>query len=661
MFANRIGLLSVGVSVWLGASACSGETEGNKGTAGAAGSSAAGSGAAAGSGNSAGNSSAGNDSGGMDSGGSSGTAGAAGAPEIPEVEEPGTRLTSTDKVDVLFVVDNSVSMSGMPNIISKSAGPFLRRLINPRCVDATGKASVTQPENAAQPCASGYSREFAPVKDMHIGAISSSLGSHGGNTCSFGFEGEDDKGRLLPSVRSNLNSWQSDFVTWNATGSQHENASEALITDVTQMLVSAGSSGCGFEAQLESMYRFLIDPEPPLKIVKTGTMTAPEGIDETLLAQRKAFLRGDSAVAIVMVTDENDCSVQDEGLGWLITSSVIAGSLRTLWRSTSVCATNPNDICCRSCASSEPAPPSGCAPLANDVECKKGANPSQAFYTAGEDVLNMRCWDQKRRYGFDLLYPTSRYVNALTKPTVTKRDGSKVTNPLFAPAPGKLPRSSRLVSFTGILGVPWQDVSKGSNAEDPRFLNAQELAAADRWKVILGDPTKNIPPSDPLMIESAQARSGLSPILNQPLAPTTSTNPRQNAANGHEYNIPAPSADGGPDDLQYACIFELAAPIVCDDTNQSCDCSPEGSGGNADITARNKPVCQPPTGGAAGSTQYYGKAYPGLRPLAVLKALGERGVVASVCPRSLQDSAHANYGYVPALQTLAEQISPHLK
>jgi hypothetical protein len=40
-------------------------------------------------------------------------------------------------------------------------------------------------------------------------------------------------------------------------------------------------------------------------------------VDEVLLARRAAFLRPDSLVAIVMLTDENDCSMVPGGLtGW---------------------------------------------------------------------------------------------------------------------------------------------------------------------------------------------------------------------------------------------------------------------------------------------------------------------------------------------------------
>src|SRR6185295_9118538 len=99
------------------------------------------------------------------------------------------------------------------------------------------------------------------------------------------------------------------------------------------MIGAVGEHGCGYEASLESWYRFLIDPEPPANVTRAGDVTvrsskltvnadgstgACVGCDEALLAQRKAFLRPDSLVAIVMLSDENDCSIRDDQVGWFV-------------------------------------------------------------------------------------------------------------------------------------------------------------------------------------------------------------------------------------------------------------------------------------------------------------------------------------------------------
>ena len=85
------------------------------------------------------------------------------------------------------------------------------------------------------------------------------------------------------------------------------------------MVQWTGEHGCGYEAQLESWYRFLIDPEPPATVAKVGNATVRQGVDmDTARPNARAFLRPDSLVAIVMLSDENDCSIRDDGVGWFV-------------------------------------------------------------------------------------------------------------------------------------------------------------------------------------------------------------------------------------------------------------------------------------------------------------------------------------------------------
>jgi len=67
-------------------------------------------------------------------------------------------------------------------VLARSAASLVSRLINPPCVDPAG--NPVEFTLADQPCSSGSEREMAPVRDMHIGVISSSLGGHGADTCS---------------------------------------------------------------------------------------------------------------------------------------------------------------------------------------------------------------------------------------------------------------------------------------------------------------------------------------------------------------------------------------------------------------------------------------------------------------------------------------------
>ena len=149
------------------------------------------------------------------------------------------------------------------------------------------------------------------------------------------------------------------------------------------------------------------------------------------------------------------------------------------------------------------APRRSAADIKADPECTKGN------YTKEEDEVNLRCFNQKRRFGFDLLYPTDRYVAGLSNGEVPDpADPNKtVPNPLYTPKGDKPARDKSLVFLAGIVGVPWQDVSTEDSwtGTGLQYLNAQELADGNRWDVILGSTAT--PPTDPLMIEQVDPRA----------------------------------------------------------------------------------------------------------------------------------------------------------
>ena len=588
--------------------------------------------------------------GGVASAGAAGMAGSAGGPPI----DIGPQKTSS-KLDVLFVVDNSVSMADKQSILEASLPRFVKRLVNPACVDAQGKPTAQQPVSGTAACSTGK-REFAPVADMHLGVISTSIGAHGGTVCAAGAATDtlDDRAQLIPSLRPNIASYNgAGYTSFDAAGVTGSSDPNAVVAQVQAAVSAAGEHGCGFEAPLEAMYRFLVDPEPPQSIALVQNLSTPVGINADLLSQRASFLRPDSAVAIVLLSDESDCSIRDDGVGWFV------GASSRMPRSTAACDTNVNGPCCRSCAQKESVPPTGCPALAADSVC--GTVPAgQAFATwdAQHDSLNLRCFDQRRRFGFDLLYPVERYSNGLTNPKISNRLGQLVDNPLLAARDGKGPRSATLVSVSVIVGAPWQDLATVSSlvAGQPlEYLDGASLASKGRWPLLLGNPGTNQPPSDPFMRESVAQRSGTNPLTQSPIVPATSQNPVQSPINGHEQNIP------DLNDLQYACSFPLPTPHVCLASDTTCDCSPDKNNLTTEVVANNSPLCQPPAGGAASTTQYYGKGYPGTRELSFAQLLGERALAGSICPKTLTDASSSDYAYTPALNALIGRIGLTLK
>lgn len=567
--------------------------------------------------------------------------------------------TKIDKIDLLFVIDNSVSMADKQEILKAAVPTLVRRLVNPSCVHRDTGELVPFPGGD---CPEGYKREFNPVTGgIHIGVVTSSLGGHGGpdNLCSpssamnLGIVHANDRGELLPNVRPGLPVHDpAGFLHWRGGGDAEV---ESFISDFTQHVTGAGETGCGYEAVLEGWYRFLIDPEPPVDMVLQGNDAVPVGPNEALLNQRRAFLRPDSLVAIIMLADENDCSIRDGGIDWIAARPNVR-----LWKTSEVCDTDPNSECCYPCVVGAP---SGCSasPRCSEPDADGNVPP---LLDISEDRPNIRCHDQKRRFGMDMLYPAQRYIDGLTKTTITDRNGNSVPNPLFQPGPDGVQRDVGLVFLAGIIGVPWQDIATEESLNDPvklEFLTAEELSREGRWAVILGDPQANVKPTDPLMIESVAPREGTNPITGNAIANWTT--PLANPINGHDFN------NIGNDDLQYACIFPLAQPLTPADCASkpggACDCVPTNTDNPAleDVNAQmQKPLCF--NGTTYSSTQYFAKAYPGTRYLEVLKGFGSNSIVASICPKNPvnpADPGNPNNGYNPAVGAIVKRLGEALQ
>lgn len=551
--------------------------------------------------------------------------------------------TKIDKIDLLFVIDNSVSMADKQQILRDAVPNLLGRLINPSCADRESGELSDFPGTV---CPEGTKREFEPVENIHIGVVTSSLGGHGGpmNLCAPGVGTTlhpNDRAELLPRVRPNLpEDDAAGFLRWRGAAMDNE---ADLRNKFTSHVTGAGETGCGYEAVMEAWYRFLVDPEPPVDMTLDGDAAVPTAINSNLLAQRAAFLRPDSLVAIIMLTDENDCSIRDGGSDWIAARTGVR-----LWAASETCDTDPNSACCHSCRVPTP---DGCP-----ASERCGGDPQAAPQLLLEDDgANIRCHDQKRRFGFDFLYPAQRYIDGLTRTSIQNRAGETVPNPLFAPDENGVQRDRSLVFLAGIVGVPWQDIATDASLVDGdptlEFLTASELVAKGRWAVILGDPSTNTKPTDPLMIESVAPREGTNPITNDALVRWE--NPRGNPINGHEFN------NIGNDDLQYACTFPLSEPVPATECASkptgACDCATEND------EQMQKPLCF--NGGTYSTTQYFAKAYPGTRYLEVLQGFGDNSIVASICPKNLvgSDPSDPNVGYNPAVGAIVKRLGEALQ
>lgn len=230
---------------------------------------------------------------------------------------------SVDKIDLLFVIDNSLSMADKQAILREALPDLVNRFVSPVCVDATGQ-EVSHPSSATDDCEAGSTREFQPIEDIHVGVITSSLGGYGSTRDCVqqddvpNSEQNVDMARLLGSLpRGAAATGGEDFLRWTAGSNK-----DSFTQQFQDLVVGSGENGCGWEASLEAWYRYLVEPYPYTSIVRTncpfqndmsgrciGPATDASGqvlIDSTLLNQRKQFLRPDSLLAIVMLSDEND-------------------------------------------------------------------------------------------------------------------------------------------------------------------------------------------------------------------------------------------------------------------------------------------------------------------------------------------------------------------
>jgi hypothetical protein len=616
-----------------------------------------------------------------------------------------------DKIDLLFVVDNSASMGDKQQILELAVPQMLERLVRPDCVTRDAQGLVVAREKSTPPavpgddpaCAGDLVLEFNPINDIHIGVISSSLGGHGSSSCPTdptikGAKPENnDRALLMPKVRADLvDPHKTGFLVWHpaepddAPGTPVESDLEQLKAHFRAHVAAAGETGCGFEAPLEAWYRFLVDPAPPLSVEKVESRSVATGPDAAVLEQRAAFLRPDSLVGIVVLTDENDCSVMDGGslypfaeFGWMLSeynqSLIFDQDDRSsenvhMAAATPACSTNPNDPCCFSCFQDKL--PNDCKDPSALASCESQGWPR---LSPEADHPNSRCAKNRERFGIDLLYPIERYVDALRLPMLTNsQTGKEFKNPLLWGVTGNEARRDGLIFFAGITGLPWQDIADEKSLESETeltYLNSTQLRnkdvsvnlngiaeMMDRWQLILGTPNKSansracqkdsvagcgrapVLPLDPFMIESIAQRSGTNPLTSI----STTTSPAWNPVNGHEQVSP----DGG--DLQYSCTFPLepyGGVRTCGPMEEACDCTDP---------SQDRPLCKTGAGEAPTTTQHFGKAYPGTRILEVLEGFGQNAIPASICPK-VHDPNQGAFGYNPAVAAIIDRLATGLQ
>src|SRR5205814_714130 len=143
------------------------------------------------------------------------------APKTSNIYVDEIRQTAVDKIDLLFMIDNSISMADKQAILADAVPLLVQRLVTPICVRACAKndnCTAAQEKDgipvggnadAMGKCPMGTAPEFNPIKDIHVGVITSSLGSHGAagakDVCVA--PEDNDHAHLLGSLRTGVASY----------------------------------------------------------------------------------------------------------------------------------------------------------------------------------------------------------------------------------------------------------------------------------------------------------------------------------------------------------------------------------------------------------------------------------------------------------------------
>ncbi len=217
-----------------------------------------------------------------------------GVPCVGPTTPPGARIV--DSVDLLVEIDNSGSMRDNQSTLARTFGLLVQELTSPRIDPATGRPRAV------------------PIRSLHVGVISSDLGTPGSVVPSCSNSDSGDDGLLNPvrngqAIRTHP-PWTSAppgvrparcqmdpnqypaFLTFDAQTTDPTAFREDFVCNA---FLSIG--GCGLEQQLESAYRALV------------VRNAREQAGNT--DPNAGFMRANAALAIVMLTDEEDGSARD--------------------------------------------------------------------------------------------------------------------------------------------------------------------------------------------------------------------------------------------------------------------------------------------------------------------------------------------------------------
>ncbi len=166
-------------------------------------------------------------------------------------------------IDILFVIDNSGSMAEEQASLASNFNRFI---------------------NVLQNIEGG-------LPNVHIGVVSTDVGAGPFNIS--GCTGNGDNGTLQSAPRGACDAPTGAYISDidDGTGTRVKNYTGDL-ADVFSCIARLGIDGCGFEQPFESLRRALNDSNPT----------------------NSGFLRPNAFLAVIIITDEDDCSTADTNM-----------------------------------------------------------------------------------------------------------------------------------------------------------------------------------------------------------------------------------------------------------------------------------------------------------------------------------------------------------
>ena len=178
-------------------------------------------------------------------------------------------LPAPTSVDMLVLVDNSSSMAQEQANLTQNFGLLLEALTAPTDFNGDG---VLDPA----------------VESLHLGVISTDMGTGGFavQTCRDAVDGDD--GILRNQASGSVAGCDDQYPLFL---SLEEGDDPERVSEDFSCIATLGTGGCGFEQHLKAVHK-------ALTVHRDGA--------------NAGFLRDDSLLSILIVTDEEDCSVRED-------------------------------------------------------------------------------------------------------------------------------------------------------------------------------------------------------------------------------------------------------------------------------------------------------------------------------------------------------------